>query len=225
MKTSFNIADKISIFRIILVPIIFLLIILGEYIPAEFTIPMSQQINYHFHIFWVLAGLVFIVACLSDFLDGFIARRKKIVSTQGIFLDAIADKILCNSVIISFLWLGFLNIYLAIFLIIRDFLIDTLRLINVKKNNNIIAANWIGKLKTIIIMIGLTVLFYFNNASLLTNVPETQDPHCPWYINQFVLLPMYLGAIFALISAVIYFSKNWLAIQKETIILKNKENI
>lgn len=51
MKTSFNIADKISIFRIILVPIIFLLIILGEYIPAEFTIPMSQQINYHFHIF------------------------------------------------------------------------------------------------------------------------------------------------------------------------------
>jgi len=218
MNIKLNLADKISVFRIILVPIIFVLMLLGYYLRLHIVVMISKSYNYHFNIFLIIAGLVFIIAALSDILDGFVARRKKIVSNQGKFLDAIADKILCNMVIITFLWMSVINIYIAIILVLRDFLVDTLRLIS-KKNNVVIGANWIGKLKTLIIMIGLSILFYFNNLSVLTS---SEKPFCPWYIQQFLLVLMYLGCVFSLLSAVIYFYSNFKYLKNDKIkIVKN----
>lgn len=148
-----NLANKITVSRLFLVVamIVLVLICSGD----------SSLANYG----WakIVAGGIFLVAALTDFLDGHIARSKNMVTTFGKFLDPIADKVLINSTFILFTAEIFPNIRLSVIITIimvaRDIIVDAIRMIAVEKQVVIAASKW-GKLKTVMQIVALGTLFF-----------------------------------------------------------------
>ena len=110
-----------------------------------------------------MAG-IFIIACITDKLDGHIARSRNEVTTFGKFLDPIADKILVLAVMIVFVEMGKLPSYIPIIVLFREFLVSGYRLVAAQKNGSVIAASIWGKIKTVTQMIGLIVMFFDTNG-------------------------------------------------------------
>lgn len=134
-----NTANKITIGRMILVPVFIVLALL------EF--PGHK----------LAALLVFIVAAASDSLDGYIARKYDLITDFGKFADPLADKILIVSAIVLFVQWGQMPGWCAIIIIMREFAVTGLRLIAVE-NGVVIAAAWSGKIKTFCSSIGCCVM-------------------------------------------------------------------
>ncbi len=112
---------------------------------------------------WVALG-VFIVASLSDFVDGQIARKYNQVSDFGKFLDPLADKLLVIAVMTVFCQWGQMPAWALMIVLTREFAVTGLRLVAVGKGN-VIAAGWSGKVKTASTMVGLCVLMAFPTIS------------------------------------------------------------
>ncbi|MDQ7982782.1 MAG: CDP-diacylglycerol--glycerol-3-phosphate 3-phosphatidyltransferase [Spiroplasma sp.] len=196
-----NLPNMISLFRIIFVPIILILMLIN----------WDQAIiinNFHLTIAWLIAGVLFIIAALSDLLDGYLARKQNKVTTFGKFFDSIADKLLTNGVLIAMSYVGVMPIWITLILVLRDFLIDALRQILATKNV-VMDANWYGKWKAGIQMLGLTILFFVNYQSF--NGSSTGSGCYDQYglINQLILIPTYLATILSIYSAGVYFSLNY----------------
>ena len=141
-----NLPNKLTIFRIILVPIMVIIPLL----PIEgdlLGIPIT----------WLLVTLIFLIASITDKLDGYIARSRNQVTTFGKFLDPIADKILVLSAMIMLVGASRLPAWIPIIVLFREFLVSGYRLIAVEKSGNVIAASIWGKLKTVTQMVGLTI--------------------------------------------------------------------
>lgn len=141
-----NLPNKLTMLRVFLVPVfVFLLLsqIFGE--PTK----------------WI-ALAIFVVACLTDFLDGKIARKYNLITDFGKFMDPLADKLLVCSALICFIDLDLLPAWFVVIVIAREFVVSGLRLIAVD-NGIVIAASWWGKFKTAfqMLLIGL----------LLVNIP------------------------------------------------------
>ena len=140
-----NLANKLTVTRICLVPLFILFLELQT--------------------FWsiIFASIVFVVASITDFLDGYIARRRNMITSLGTFLDPLADKLLISAALICFVDIPILRIpaWMVIAIISREFLITGLRTMAAKKNV-IIPADNAGKFKTIsqivVILIVLLVL-------------------------------------------------------------------
>ncbi|MBN1586541.1 MAG: CDP-diacylglycerol--glycerol-3-phosphate 3-phosphatidyltransferase [Candidatus Omnitrophica bacterium] len=107
-----------------------------------------------------LALIVFIIACVTDYLDGYWARSRNLCSTLGAFLDPLADKILVIGAFLGFVQLGLIPAWLVLLVLARDFLISALRLVAAERGK-VIAANLGGKAKTVaqMVAVGLSVLF------------------------------------------------------------------
>ena len=137
-----NLPNKLTIFRVILIPF-FLVFLLVPGIPAD---------N------WIALG-IFIVASLTDLLDGKIARKYNLVTNFGKFMDPLADKLLVCSALICFVGKGELAAWIVIIIIAREFIISGFRLV-ASDNGVVIAANYWGKFKTVsqMIMIILIIL-------------------------------------------------------------------
>ncbi|MBR3627937.1 MAG: CDP-diacylglycerol--glycerol-3-phosphate 3-phosphatidyltransferase [Elusimicrobia bacterium] len=147
-----NLANKLTLLRVLLVPVFIILMIINS--------------------FWanILALFVFIGASITDYFDGVIARKKNMITTFGIFLDPLADKLLVTSAFISFVGIYTLNIpaWMVICIIAREFIITGLRSIAASKNV-IIPANMAGKVKTTSQMIAIiTILVILVINSILT---------------------------------------------------------
>lgn len=143
-----NLANKLTIFRIILVPI--LVVIPFFNIQGEFlNIPVSM---------WVM-NLIFIIASITDKLDGYIARSRNQVTTFGKFLDPIADKILVLAAMLMLVEMNKLPAWIPIVVLFREFLVSGYRLIAVEKGGKVIAASVWGKLKTVTQMIAIILAF------------------------------------------------------------------
>ena len=128
-----NISNKLTVFRIILVfPIVLVLLF----------------INFSLHKY-LLSGLLFLIASYTDYLDGQIARKKKLITAFGQIMDPLADKILVISVLICFLSLNLITGLPVILIVIREFVITSVRFLILKNNKNVISANMWGKLKTV----------------------------------------------------------------------------
>lgn len=141
-----NLPNKLTIFRIILVPIMVII----PFIPLEgilFNIPIT----------WLLVTLVFVIASITDKLDGYLARSRNEVTTFGKFLDPIADKILVLAAMIMLVESSRLPAWIPIIVLFREFVVSGYRLIAVEKSGNVIAASIWGKLKTVTQMLGLIV--------------------------------------------------------------------
>ncbi|KUJ95819.1 MAG: CDP-diacylglycerol/glycerol-3-phosphate 3-phosphatidyltransferase [Desulfonauticus sp. 38_4375] len=135
----FNWANKITFFRIACVPLVVVLL----YFPNRVSC--------------FVAMLIFILAALSDLLDGFIARRYNLVTNMGKFLDPLADKLLVLAALIMLSYLHWLEAWISILIIEREVMVTGLRAIAVDKGI-VIAADKYGKLKTIVQIIALCPL-------------------------------------------------------------------
>ena len=147
-----NLPNKLTLFRIILVPI--MVIVSFFDIPGSFLgIPTTM---------WIL-NLIFIIASITDKLDGYLARKNNQVTTFGKFLDPIADKILVVTAMILLVEMGRLPAWIPIIVIFREFVVSGYRLIAVQSEGKVIAANIWGKLKTVTQMLGIICMFLTNH--------------------------------------------------------------
>ena len=143
-----NLANKLTLFRIILVPIMVIIPFLG--IQGElFSIPIT----------YLIIDLIFIIASITDKLDGYIARSRNQVTTFGKFLDPLADKILVLTAMIMLVEMGRLPAWIPVIVLSREFIISGYRLIAVEKGGKVIAASVWGKLKTVTQMIAIILAF------------------------------------------------------------------
>jgi len=118
---------------------------------------------------YIIGGILFIVASLTDFLDGYLARKNNMVTDFGKFLDAIADKVLVNSVLIIFAVEGVISPIIPVVIIFRDTIVDSIRMIASNKGL-VIAAGKAGKLKTACMMTGLSLTFFYNLPFEIWNI-------------------------------------------------------
>lgn len=143
-----NLPNKLTIFRIILVPIMVIIPFLG--ITGTVSgIPIS----------WIIIDLIFILASITDKLDGYLARKNNQITTFGKFLDPLADKILVLAAMTMLVEMTKLPAWIPIIVLTREFMVSGYRLVAVEKGGKVIAASKWGKLKTVTQMIAIILAF------------------------------------------------------------------
>ncbi len=143
-----NLPNKLTIFRIILVPVMIIIPFLG--IKGElYGIPITC----------LILDLIFIIASITDNLDGYIARSRNQITTFGKFLDPIADKVLVVTAMIMLVEMGRLPAWIPSIVVFREFIVSGYRLVAVQSSGNVIAANIWGKIKTVTQMIAIILAF------------------------------------------------------------------
>lgn len=167
-------ASKITLVRVAMIPAFMLAFLLS---PA------------HPWLKWLALG-IFILASLTDYVDGHIARKYNQVSDFGKFLDPLADKLLVISAMCIFCQWGLMPAWALMIVLTREFAVTGLRLIAVGKGR-VIAAGWSGKVKTFSTMVALCIWIVFHDWAWLN-----------WVIILVIVLP-------TLYSGVEYFLKNW----------------
>ena len=164
-----NIANKITLSRIFM-SIIILVILLFPWHQAGFEWPIYEiNGNIIVELKYLVAGGLFILASLTDFIDGYIARKYNMVTDFGKMIDAISDKILTNTLIIVLACDNVVHPVIAVIIIARDIIVDSIKML-VGNKGKAVAAIGVAKLKTATLMIGLTLkLFYDLPFSLFVN--------------------------------------------------------
>ena len=148
-----NLANKLTVFRMILVPVFVIIGYLGTFgviTGNVWGIPMALFIM----------NIVFIIASITDKLDGYIARSRNQVTTFGKFLDPLADKILVLSALVMLVEYGKLPGWIPVIVLAREFIVSGYRMLAVEKGGQVIAASFWGKLKTATTMIAIIVVFF-----------------------------------------------------------------
>lgn len=187
-----NLANKLTMGRIFLIPIFLIFIAVKD-------IPYGT----------VIATLIFVLASLTDKLDGYIARSRNQITTFGKFMDPLADKLLVTAALISLVDLHVVPGWAAIIIIAREFAVSGLRTIAASEGK-IIAASWWGKIKTVIQIIAIIAMLLkinVDNVAYLSNLISTSD----FWKNFFLYVPdlfMYMAVIITLVSGYDYFKKN-----------------
>jgi len=153
----------------------------------------------------IIAGVIFVIASITDFLDGYIARKYDMVTDTGKMLDAIADKLLVNSVLIIFAGLGYINAIIPVIFITRDTIVNAIKMEAAAKGK-VVAAIKSGKIKTASQMVGMVLMFFYNLPFELINIRAD-------------LFFLYFATIMSIVSMVEYFSMN------KKIIFPKKEEI
>lgn len=148
-----NLAKKLTIFRIILVPVMAIIPYLN--LKGDF---LGLPLTYFF------MELIFIVASITDKLDGYIARSRNQVTTFGKFLDPLADKILVLTAMVLLVELGKIPAWIPIIVLAREFIVSGYRLVAVEKGGQVIAASIWGKLKTVTQMIAIILVMFDKNS-------------------------------------------------------------
>lgn len=167
-------ASKITVVRVLLIPVVLIL----------------MYLDFPGHMYWALG--VFIVASLSDFVDGYIARHYNQVSNFGKFMDPLADKLLVISVMLVFVDFGLMPAWAAIIVVARELCVTGLRLIAVE-GGKVIAAAWSGKIKTACTMIGFCLM--------MLPIPEWLVTAC-WIVV--VLTTVYSGVEYFIKNASVF---------------------
>ena len=156
-----NLPNKITMARIVLsILLLILLIFPFNLCGIEFpTYELFGTINVN--LLYIIGGIIFLVASLTDFMDGNIARKKKLVTDFGKVMDAIADKVLVNGVLVVLACNGLISKVIPVIIITRDIFVDSIKMVAGSKGKAV-GASVLGKLKTICMMSGLTLTFFYN---------------------------------------------------------------
>lgn len=153
MNFEMNLANKLTIFRIILVPIMVIIPFLN--IQGELLgIPYE----------YIIINIIFIIASITDKLDGYIARARNQITTFGKFADPLADKILVLAAMIMLVEYNKLPAWIPIIILAREFIVSGYRLVAVEQGGKVIAASMWGKLKTVTQMIAIIIAFLDINS-------------------------------------------------------------
>ena len=164
-----NLPNKITLGRIIL-SIIILIIMMFPFHDVGYDFPtylVAGRVTVNLK--YIICGILFMIASFTDFLDGKIARTKNLVTDYGKFLDAIADKVLVNSVLIIFATKNVISPIIPVVIIFRDTIVDSIRMMASTKGC-VIAAGKTGKIKTACMMVGLSLTFFYNLPFELWNI-------------------------------------------------------
>lgn len=183
-----NIANKLTLSRVILIPI-FLIFFL---VPLPFG---SFQIGHtHLTVAQTIAGLLFIIASITDWLDGYLARKLHLITNFGKFLDPLADKLLVMGAFVALVDVNIIPGWMVIVILAREFAVTGLRLVAVGEGI-VLAASQIAKWKTTFQMLAC-ILYLFNNA--------------PFGLNGFPLayILLWIAVIMTILSGWDYFYKN-----------------
>lgn len=156
-----NLPNKITISRIVLAVFVLILLIFPlEKIGVNIsTIVIGAKVQVDIKYF--ICGLLFLIASVSDFIDGHIARKYNLVTDFGKVMDAIADKVLVNGVLIILASQGFINVIIPVIVISRDTIVDCIKMVAGNKSGAV-GASKIGKIKTVCMMTGVTLMLFYN---------------------------------------------------------------
>ena len=159
-----NLPTKLTMSRLFLTIVIILLFLfpfnqMGISFPS-YALTINNEIL-EMDSIYIISGILFIIASFTDFLDGKIARTKNLVTDYGKFLDAIADKVLVNSVLIIFATKNVISPVIPVVIIFRDTIVDSIRMMASTKGY-VIAAGKTGKIKTACMMVGLSLVLFSN---------------------------------------------------------------
>lgn len=156
-----NLPNKITMVRIFLA-IIVLVLLMFPYGQIGVNVPIYKVgANVTISLNYIVAGVLFIIASITDFLDGNIARKNNLVTDFGKVMDAIADKVLVNGVLIILAYNGNIPLIIPVIIITRDTVVDSIKMVAGSKGKAVGASIW-GKLKTICMMVGLSLVFFSN---------------------------------------------------------------
>lgn len=189
-----NLPNKLTLFRIFLIPIFLIFINFGTALGA------------------IISLVIFIIASITDQLDGFIARKYNLITDFGKFMDPLADKLLVISAFITFVDLGLVKSIPVIIIVFREIVITGIRLVIVSSSGKVIAADIYGKFKTIfqilavIFIILKLYLKMINHQSLILNNS----------VNFIADITFYICVILTVFSGLDYIIKNFKCL-KETL--------
>jgi len=172
-----NLANKLTMLRIFLVPIFLIFMAVKD-------IPYGREV----------ATAIFIIASLTDKLDGYIARSRNQITNFGKFMDPLADKLLVTAALVSLVELQIVSSWVAMIIIAREFAVSGLRTIAASEGK-VIAASWWGKIKTVIQIVAI--------ITALLNLSYVHP-----IINVLTDIFMAAAVIITIISGVDYFIKN-----------------
>ncbi|HLR60561.1 MAG TPA: CDP-diacylglycerol--glycerol-3-phosphate 3-phosphatidyltransferase [Pseudogracilibacillus sp.] len=184
-----NLPNKITVSRIFLIPLFLIVLSFnfdwGEINIGNNTLPVTQ----------LVASIIFIFASLTDWLDGYIARKYNLITNMGKFLDPLADKLLVSAAFIMLIELQIAPAWIIIVIISREFAITGFRLV-ASGEGVVLAASSMGKLKTVSQILAVILLMLNNFPFSYTNIPVD-------------MIMLYIALIFTVWSGLDYFIKNW----------------
>ncbi len=164
-----NLPNKLTMLRMVLVPVVMALILGGH---------------------GIAAFILFAVASITDFLDGYIARKYNLVSSFGKIMDPLADKLLTFGALICFVQTGLISVWAPMIIISREFFVTCMRVV-AAASGKVIAASWWGKIKTNVQMFAIMFAILF--SSTLTTASAAV---------------LWVAAIFTVVSWVAYICEN-----------------
>ena len=192
-----NLPNKLTIGRMVMSLLIIFILLCGNYVTNLFGIEIPKLfINESIvvDLKYIIAGILFILASITDFFDGYIARKKNLVTDFGKLIDAIADKVLVNSVLIILSSQGFIHPIIPVVIIVRDIVVDSIKMVAATKGK-VVAAIKTGKLKTACLMFGIVLTLFYNLPFELFNIS----------VAKVLLL---VATILSIISRVQYYNLN-----------------
>lgn len=164
-----NLPNRITMARIFLSVLLLVMLLMPWYsLGVEF--PVYQVATLTVNLKYIIAGIIFLIASTSDFLDGYLARKNNMVTDFGKVMDAIADKLLVNGLLIILAYDRIISIVIPVVIISRDIVVDSCKMIS-GQNGKVVAASIMGKLKTICMMSGLTLTMFYNLPFELVGFP------------------------------------------------------
>jgi CDP-diacylglycerol--glycerol-3-phosphate 3-phosphatidyltransferase len=149
-----NLPNRLTMFRMLMIPVVVFALYLAEY-PTEWIAPYQKYLGH-------IACWIFVVASITDFLDGYIARKRNIVTVFGSFLDPIADKFLVVSSMIMLMGLERIHPIVVIILVLREMYMTSLRLLAMTEDVHVPVSD-LGKWKTATQMVAMPMLMVYEN--------------------------------------------------------------
>lgn len=189
-----NLPNKLTMLRVILSLVIIIVLIFpfdatGIELPRLFV---DEKIVVD--ITYLIAGFLFVIASLTDFFDGYIARKYNLVTDFGKMMDAIADKMLVNSVLIILAAQGVIHPIIPVVIILRDTVVNSIKMVAGNKGK-VVAAIKSGKLKTACLMVGIVLTLFYNLPFELWNLKVAE-------------LLLIIATILSVISGTQYYQMN-----------------
>jgi CDP-diacylglycerol--glycerol-3-phosphate 3-phosphatidyltransferase len=190
-----NLPNKITIARIVLSVLLLVMLIFPFYrIGYEFPTYVIANGKVILNLKYIIGGILFLIASLTDFLDGYLARKNNQVTDFGKVLDSIADKMLVNGILIILAVESQISVIVPVVIVVRDIAVDSIKMIAGQKNGAV-AASWTGKIKTACMLTGLTLLFFGNLPFELVNLR----------VAEFLILA---ATVLSVVSGVQYYQNN-----------------
>ncbi len=188
-----NLPNKLTVVRLLSVPL-FLVVYLFPYDQMNFMMNSFDVLGTHLKYLDIVLFLIFAFASVTDYLDGYLARKNNQITTFGKFVDPIADKLIVNTTLLLLASSNDISILIPIIMIARDTTVDAIRLL-VSQKNVVLAASMLGKAKTMTQMLAIVLLLLKNIGFAYIGIPMGQ-------------VMIWLACIISVISGIDYFWKN-----------------